>query len=134
MSVTPPKAACIALALFLAGCTAMPPRPAPPTVEEVVSLTQAGETPEAILQRMKDGRGLYALSGSELAALGSQGVAPEVLDYMQQTYLEAQVARERLRYPSPFLGPGIWGRGFYGPWGISPWLGPGPAYWGPYGW
>jgi hypothetical protein len=129
------RCAILVLALALAGCATSPPRPAPPSVAEVVTLSGQGEAPEVIIQRMKDGRGLYSLSGSELAELGAKGVAPEVLDYMQQTLLEAQIARERLRMQGPYMvGPGLWGRGFYGPWGLSPWLGPGPGYWGPYFW
>jgi len=69
------KPACVALVLLLAGCASTSMRPQPPTVDEVVALSQAGEAPEQILQRMRDGRGLYSLSGSELAELGAQAAA-----------------------------------------------------------
>lgn len=116
----------------------MSTRPPAPTVAEVIKLTEAGEAPDAIIERMRLGRGLYALSGSELAELGAMGVAPEVLDHMQETYINAQIALERLRHPSPFMhgpgwGMGPWGMGPWGmgPWGMRPW-GMGP--WGPWGW
>jgi hypothetical protein len=122
----------LVLAVALSGCSSVSRRPDPPTVAEIVELTQAGESPEAIVERMRQGRGLYALSGSELAELGAKGVAPEVLDHMLQTHINAQVALERLRHPSPFMfGPGPWGR--MGPWGgMGPWgwgWGPWPGYW-----
>jgi len=116
----------LALILALAGCASTVTRPRAPSVEDVISLTAAGEPAESIIERMQRGRGLYALSGSELATLGAKGVAPEVLDYMQETYIDAQLARERLRGPHPMM----FGPGFGGPWGMSPWFGPWPGYWG----
>ena len=76
------------LALMLASCASLPP-PAPVTVAEVVRLSHEGDPPDQIIQRMRDAGTVYRLKASQLTRLHQQGVSNEVLDYMQQTYLEA---------------------------------------------
>jgi len=105
--------AAILLAGILAGCaTAGPNLPPPPSKVEVVEMAKSGQSAEAIIQRMRESRAAYLLPASELARLREQGVPDKVIDYMQQTYLDAVRYDEwtRMRnayypYYSPYIGP-----------------------------
>jgi hypothetical protein len=60
---------------------------------------------------------VYRLQASQLSELGQQGVAPDVLDYMQETYLKA--VREDAIYNSwDYWSPrgGYWYGGPYFGW------------------
>ena len=50
---------------------------------------------ETIVNKMRDSRAVYRLNAAQLAKLHDQGVADLVLNYMQETYLNA-VRREDL--------------------------------------
>jgi hypothetical protein len=103
----------ILLAGILAGCaTAGPNLPPPPSKVEVVEMAKSGQSAEAIIQRMRESRAAYLLPASELARLREQGVPDKVIDYMQQTYLDAVRYDEWMRmrdvyypYYSPYIGP-----------------------------
>ena len=105
--------AAILLAGILAGCaTAGPNLPPPPSKVEVVEMAKSGQSAEAIIQRMRESRAAYLLPASELARLREQGVPDKVIDYMQQTYLDAVRYDEWMRmrdvyypYYSPYIGP-----------------------------
>lgn len=124
------KARLLLLSLLLQmGCAAIPARPPAPTADEVVTLSTSGTAANVIIERMRAGRGLYALSGQELARLAGQGVAPEVLDYMQQTYIDAQVARARA-LEDPFFSMRSFRYGPAFPYGPRPFpYAPGPFCW-----
>ena len=64
-------------------------RPAPVMVPEVVQMSKAGVPVETILQKMRDSETIYRLTASQLVHLHEEGVPNAVLDYMQETYLEA---------------------------------------------
>jgi hypothetical protein len=66
----------------------------PITVSEVVQMTQEGVLAEIIVQKMWEAQGVYRLNAAELAQLHDRGVADPVINYMQQTYVEA-VRREQ---------------------------------------
>lgn len=76
-----------------------------------------------IIARMDDSDTVYRLSGSELAALKERGVADEVLDYMQDTYVDYERSRAYRHY-DPWWGPPYafaypyWG--YYGPYYYYP--------------
>ena len=102
----------ILLAGILAGCaTAGPNLPPPPSVAEVVEMAKSGQSAEAIIIRMRASKAAYLLPASELARLREQGVPDKVIDYMQQTYLDAVRYDEWMRmrdvspYYSPYIGP-----------------------------
>jgi len=103
----------ILLAGILAGCaTAGPNLPPPPSKVEVVEMAKSGQSAEAIIQRMRESRAAYLLPASELARLREQGVPDKVIDYMQQTYLDAVrydewMCMRDVYYPyySPYNGP-----------------------------
>jgi hypothetical protein len=97
-------------------------KPKPVTVAEVLQMTKEGAPAKDIIKKMRESGTVYRLSASELARLHEQGVADEVLNYMQRTYLNAVRREQRLRdWDYWSLGPdGYW----YGGW---------PFGW-PYGW
>ena len=90
---------CLAL---LAGCAGSPRRP-PPTLEQVVEMSQAGKPAEEIVRELQDTRAVYPLTGSQIARLHDQGVPDAVLDYLQNAYAESIRWDARLRYENSFL-------------------------------
>lgn len=82
----------LVLLLLVTACAGYPGGP-PFLVSEVVETAQGGAPAEEIVARMRAGGGVYRLRASELARLREQGVPDEVIDYMQETWLE-QVRRE----------------------------------------
>ena len=95
----------------LAGCAGIEKLPPPPTLAEIVQMAKNGQSADAIIQRIEESRAVYRLPASELAKLREQGVPDKVIDYMQQTYIEAvrysEWARARDAYfypafPAPF--------------------------------
>lgn len=66
----------------------------PVTVSEVIQMTQEGVPAETIIAKMRGVRSVYRLNAAELARLHDRGVADPIINYMQQTYLEA-VRREQ---------------------------------------
>ena len=90
---------CLAL---LAGCAGMQHRP-PPTLEQVVEMSQAGKPAEEIIRELQETRAVYPLTGSQIAKLHDRGVADAVLDYLQNTYAESIRWDARLRYENSFL-------------------------------
>lgn len=109
------------LAALLTGCASRPQRP-PVTVDEVVRMSAEGVPPADIVARLEESDTVYRLSGSELARLKERGVPDEVLDHIQDTYLDYERGRAYRSYPYPY-----------------PWWGPSYAYaypypyWGYYG-
>ena len=78
------------LALTMAGCAMFGgARPQPVTVPEVVEMSKTGTPAADIITKMRASGMVYRLKASQLADLKQQGVAPEVIDHMQQTYLNA---------------------------------------------
>jgi hypothetical protein len=71
------------------GCVSPKPRPEPVTVPQVVEMSKAGVPAGEIIGKMKASGTIYRLQASQLVELHTQGVSPEVLDYMQQTFVEA---------------------------------------------
>ncbi len=87
------RAACllVAFTLILAGgCKTLEhPRPKPVAVAEIVQMSRDHVPPEVIIDRIHQSGTVYRLSASQLADLRTQGVPNVVIDYMQETYLEA---------------------------------------------
>ncbi|MHB0989684.1 MAG: hypothetical protein ACYC3O_10215 [Burkholderiales bacterium] len=77
-----------ALGLMLGGCATTPPAP-PVTVADIVNMSSTGVAPEQIIDRMKAADMVYRLKASQLDSLHQKGVSDKVIDYMQQTYLDA---------------------------------------------
>ena len=82
------------LVCLLAGCASLgPPRPPPPSLDEIVNMSQAGTPAEEIIRIVEASRGVYPLTAAELVKLHDRGVPDSVLDYLQRTYL-AEVRRD----------------------------------------
>jgi hypothetical protein len=93
----------------LAGCASVEKVAPPPTVAEIVQMAKTGQSADAIILRIEESRGVYQLPASGLARLREQGVPDKVIDYMQQTYIEAvryaEWARARNAYFYPPVPP-----------------------------
>lgn len=103
----------------LGACATLGDRDAAPvTVPEIIQMSRQGVPAEQIIERMRRSGTTYRLQASQLASLQRQGVADRVIDYMQQTYLDAvreHQERADLSYWSE--DDGWWYGG--GPWGWS---------------
>jgi hypothetical protein len=95
-------AAAVLCLVLLAGCAGLQRRP-PPTLEQVVEMSQAGKPAEEIIRDLQDTRAVYPLTGSQIARLHDQGVPDAVLDYLQNAYAESIRWDARLRYENSFL-------------------------------
>ena len=124
------RAVLLLLVAVLAGCATYAPLPPPPSVEQVVQMSKDKVPDEEIIGRMRDARAVYRLSASELARLREQGVSDKVVDYMQQTYINAERFDEYLRTRDQYMWYGWPGyRGYpYAPYWRSPYF-PSPYWW-----
>lgn len=100
--------AALFLIAVLGGCAGMERRP-PPSLEQVVEMSQAGKPAEEIIRELQDTRAVYPLTGSQIARLHDQGVADTVLDYLQNAYAERIRWEAWLRYDNSFY----WNDCFY---------------------
>jgi hypothetical protein len=87
---------------LLTGCAGIQRRP-PPTLEQVVEMSQAGKPAEEIVRELQETRAVYPLTGSQIARLHDRGVPDAVLDYLQNAYAESIRWDARLRYENSFL-------------------------------
>jgi hypothetical protein len=90
-------------AFLAAGCAGFDPGPPPLTRAEVVQLSRSGEPPAAIVERLKKSGTVLWLSASDILQLRQEGVAPQVLDYLQA----AQIAdlRRQSQFNQLLYGP-----------------------------
>lgn len=79
--------------LVLAACASIPPV----TVDEALAMAKNGSSPDRIIEAMKTSRAHYNLTASDIVRLHESGLPTPVLDYMQQTQLEAVADAERQR-------------------------------------
>jgi hypothetical protein len=78
------------LSCFCAGCmTCTPPRPKPVTVAQIVDMSKSGVLPDQIISKIRASGTVYRLKASQLIELSQKGVSDAVIDYMQETYLDA---------------------------------------------
>jgi hypothetical protein len=88
----------LAVVMLTAGGCAMygMQQPKPVTVDQVLQMGRQGMSADEVVRQMKASGTVYRLKASQLAELKAQGVPDAVIDYMQQTYLDA--VREDARY------------------------------------
>jgi hypothetical protein len=102
------------------GCASMERRPPPPSLDEIVQMSKDGVPAETIVERLRESRAVYRVSGSQLAKLHDEGVPEAVLDYIQDTYLEHVRWRERMYYEDRYYWDHFWMHGcigcYYRPW------------------
>jgi hypothetical protein len=99
---------CVAL---LSGCATLGfKQPQPVTVGQVIQMSKEGLPGQTIVQRMRDSGNVYRLTAAQLAELHDLGVADPVLDYMQQTYIEAERRQQSMDDWGDWgmRGPGFW--------------------------
>lgn len=74
------------------------PQPAPHlSLDEIVGLSMGGESPEAIIARIRDTHSSYALTPAQIVELNRKGVSTRVLDHIynaQQQAIRDSVADE----------------------------------------
>lgn len=115
--------AIVLLVTALGGCASLEPLPPPPTVAEIVEMARSGQSADAIILRVQQSRAVYPLPASELAKMREQGVPDKVIDYLQQTYIDAVRYSEWLRARDAYLFPPFGSSPFY------PYFGPGRYRW-----
>ena len=108
--------------IFYIGCATLSgnpvgPPPDPVSVKEIVEMTEAGILPETIINKIQQSQTVYRLQASQLVQLKEMGVSDEVINYMQQTYIDA--ARQNQAYDDwsnfTLADDGFWyGGPFYG--------------------
>ena len=76
--------------LFGSGCAAFSGGcPDPVTVAQILDMSKAGTPTDQIISKIKASGTVYRLKASQLAELQTKGVPAVVIDYMQQTYVDA---------------------------------------------
>lgn len=80
----------ILVAVGMAGCAVLgDTHPRPVKVPDVVEMSKSGIPAAEIIAKMRASGAVYRMQASQLVELKARGVASEVIDYMQQTYLDA---------------------------------------------
>jgi hypothetical protein len=75
----------------LSGCATLElKKPEPITVGQVIQMSKDNVPPETIVKKMRDSDTVYPLTAAQLAELHDMGVADQVLNYMQRSYIEAE--------------------------------------------
>ncbi len=87
--------------LALGGCAGLERRP-PPSLDQIVKMSNEGTPPEAIVRELQDTRAVYPLTASQIVKLHEQGVPEPVLDYMQNVYAESIRWDARMQYESTY--------------------------------
>ena len=76
---------------LLSGCSTFGFKKSDPiTVNQVIQMSKDDVPPGTIVEKMKDSDSVYRFTAAQLAELHDMGVADPVLNYMQQTYIEAE--------------------------------------------
>lgn len=94
-------AAVLLFLLLLSGCAGLQRRP-PPSIDQIVQMSQDGKSAEEIVRELQETRAVYPLTASQIVKLHEQGVADAVLDYMQNAYAESIRWNARMQYESSF--------------------------------
>ncbi|MGA8019021.1 MAG: hypothetical protein WBV95_10445 [Desulfobacterales bacterium] len=100
-----------AAVFLLTGCATVQTRKTKPvTVTDIVRMSQEKVPADEIVNKMRESGTVYRLKASELANLKEQGVQDAVINYMQQTYLDAMRRNQALTdWNSWTMGPdGYW--------------------------
>lgn len=100
-----------------------PPRTAPLTLEEVVSMARSESPSNVIIQTLRDTRASYAISADEAQSLARRGVPADVVAYLRGIE-PAPVTRVLIDpYDYPYYPPYYWPH--YAPYGwaypYGPW-------------
>ena len=80
-----PLSGCANLGATLMGEPTKPPV----TVPQIILMSKEGVPADEIMEKMRESGTVYRLQASQLAQLKEQGIPDAVIDYMQQTYIDA---------------------------------------------
>jgi hypothetical protein len=97
-------------ALCVLGC-ATPPRPAPLSLAEIISMSKAGLRDAEIIKRVDQSRTVYRLTSADVLLLRQEGVSEGVVNYLLDRYTRYEVNRAEDYYRSRFdygFGFGYW--------------------------
>jgi hypothetical protein len=121
---SPPLLVLICMTL-LGGCASLGVGQSTPpvTVSDVIHMSKQGVPTDTILDNMRESQTVYRLTAAQLAQLRDQGVANQIIDYMQQTYLYAVHQDQSLE------DWGDWHLGTDGFWYGGPYYGWPPHWW-----
>ena len=92
----------------------------PVTVPDIVQMSKDSVPPQTIIRKMEKSHTVYRLKASQLADLQNEGVSPKVINYMEQTHIDAVEHNQSLEDLN-YWWPG-WDGYYYG----------GPAFGWPY--
>jgi hypothetical protein len=95
---------------LLSGCAVLEQTKPPVTVSEVIQMSKENVPAETVVNKMRESRTVYRLNAAELAQLHDHGVQDQVINYMQQTYLDAVRREEDL---ANWRDWGMWGDHFW---------------------
>lgn len=98
-----PSLSVVSIVVLITGCRSyqvLPPEPV--TLEQIISMSQEGRTPEEIIAEIEKSRTLYELSADDVMMLSEGGVDPRVIDHMLETH--RRFLRSRWRY-DPYWYP-----------------------------
>ena len=94
-------------ATLLSGCSTFGfKQPDPVTISQVIQMNKDGVPTDSIIKTMRDSDAVYRLTGAQLAELHDMGLPDPVLNYMQQTYIEAERRQQSLE---DWDRDGLWG-------------------------
>ncbi len=90
-------------------------RPQPIRIASIIQWSHDGVPPREIIHRLRESGTVYRLGARQLIHLHNEGVPDSVLEYMQDTYLDA-VSRDRSywdlrawdRWDDGYLYGGVW--------------------------
>jgi hypothetical protein len=98
--------ALLVCATLLSGCSTFGfKQPDPITISQVIQMNKDGVPTDSIIKTMRDSDTVYRLTAAQLAELHDMGLPDPVLNYMQQTYIEA----ERRQQSAEDWGEHMWG-------------------------
>ncbi len=110
--------------LLLAGCVTdgAKEKVPPVTVGDIIRMSTDGTPPAAIIAKIRESGTVYRMKASELAKLKAQGVSDDVIDQMQNTYLNAIGRDQHLRdeYNWTLWNDGYWYGGMPFGWPYGP--------------
>jgi hypothetical protein len=107
----------IAALLVLAGCASVAvPEREPITLEKIVALSKEGKDATAIITEIKASGTTYDVMASQYAKLARDGVADQVLDFMQQGQLRMAERQGRRHAYDDLWWSGRHGWGYGGIW------------------
>ena len=91
------------IALSTGGCAGFDPGPPQLTRADIERLSQSGDSPASIVDRLKKTGTVLWMSASDILELRQAGVAPLVLDYLQAAQLAE--TRRRSQFDQLLYGP-----------------------------